>query len=314
MTPDLGRAAAPPPMQIRIESPRQPDVVALIDALDAYQRPLYPPESHHGIDLDALAAPDVLFAVVRDAGAAVGCGALVLGAEHGELKRMYLQPALRGRGLAAQLLAFLEAEARARGCHRFRLETGHLQAAAIALYEAAGYRRIGPFGSYRGDPNSVFMGKDPEPALRLQLADSELASCTQEGADLLLRLSAARVERPAADGSRRSEAAWAQHIELRLVAVRERAASPASVPSPAGTRPAAASGDPAPLRIAPGRIREGRLHRQGHWQRELPLPGRLAGPLVLELTPALGEEVVLQASALICRHEGEARVLDSLFC
>jgi putative acetyltransferase len=40
-----------------------------------------------------------------------------------------------------------------------RLETGIKQDAAIHLYENAGFRRRGPFGSYRDDPLSVFMEK-----------------------------------------------------------------------------------------------------------------------------------------------------------
>ena len=92
-------------LRIRLESPRQPDVIALVDALDAFQKPLYPAESHHGIDLDALSAPEVLFAVARDAwGQAVACGAMVLEADHGELKRMYTVPAWRGRGRTAVLV------------------------------------------------------------------------------------------------------------------------------------------------------------------------------------------------------------------
>ena len=43
---------------VRPESADQAEVRALIDALDAYQKPLYPPESHHGIDLAALSRPE----------------------------------------------------------------------------------------------------------------------------------------------------------------------------------------------------------------------------------------------------------------
>src|SRR5688572_3498717 len=126
-------------MSIVLERPDQPEVVVLIDELDAYQKPLYPPESHHGIDIAALLQPQVRFAVVRSAaGAAVGCGAIVLHADCGELKRMYLRPEWRGRGLAQQLLAFLEAQAALAGCRRCALETGIHQLAAIALYERAG--------------------------------------------------------------------------------------------------------------------------------------------------------------------------------
>ncbi len=151
----------PPPVHIGLESPDQPEVLRLIDELDAYQKPLYPAESHHGIDLAALLQPHVLFAVARDGtGRAVGCGAIVIEAGLGELKRMYTLPAHRGQGIARALLGVLEAQARARGCTRFALETGCLQPEAIALYARCGYRHCGPFASYVEDPNSVFMCKD----------------------------------------------------------------------------------------------------------------------------------------------------------
>jgi putative acetyltransferase len=148
------------PIRIALESPRQADVVDLIEELDAFQKPLYPAESHHGIDIDALAKDNVLFAVARRLdGEAVACGAVVLETDYGELKRMFTRPACRGQGIAGQLLQRLENEALARGCKRFALETGFLQPQAIALYERFGYRRRGPFGEYVDDPNSVFMAK-----------------------------------------------------------------------------------------------------------------------------------------------------------
>jgi putative acetyltransferase len=146
-------------MRIALERPDQPDVVALIDELDAYQKPLYPPESHHGIDIAALLQPNVLFAVVRVEAVAIGCGAVVLTPEYGEIKRMYLSNAHRGQGIARLLLEFLETQAAILGCRRYALETGIHQLAAIALYERAGYVRCGPFGSYAPDPLSVFMFK-----------------------------------------------------------------------------------------------------------------------------------------------------------
>jgi putative acetyltransferase len=147
-------------MNVALENPDQPEVIALVEQLDAYQRPLYPEESFHGIAMDALCRPDVLFAVARDEhGRAVGCGALVVDGRQAEVKRMFTLPAARGRGVARAVLGLLERDARARGCTRFVLETGTLQAEAIALYERAGYRRTGPFGDYVDDPHSVFMAK-----------------------------------------------------------------------------------------------------------------------------------------------------------
>ena len=148
-------------MQVRLESPDQPDVLALIAELDAYQRSLYPPESCHLLDLARLMQPEVLFAVARDAqGQALGCGAVVLQADgEAELKRMVVAAAARQQGVAAQVLALLQAEARQRGCRLLRLETGPYQSAALAFYAQQGFARCGRFGSYADDPLSVFMEK-----------------------------------------------------------------------------------------------------------------------------------------------------------
>lgn len=147
-------------MKIQLESPLQADVIALIEALDAYQMPLYPAESHHGVDIATLAASNVRFAVARDeTQQAIACGAILLTPQYGELKRMYVSPACRGHGVAKALLLFLEDTAKAQGCRHFVLETGYLQHAAITLYAGCGYSSCAPFGDYQADPNSVFMAK-----------------------------------------------------------------------------------------------------------------------------------------------------------
>jgi putative acetyltransferase len=154
-------------MRIATEPANQPDVLALIEQLDAYQKPLYTAESHHGIDVAALAQPNVIFAVARDSsGLAVACGAIVIEPAYGELKRMFTLPSHRDRGIARSLVQWLEAKALARGCHLFMLETGYLQPEAIALYEWLGYSRRGPFGPYTEDPHSVFMYKSVADTLR----------------------------------------------------------------------------------------------------------------------------------------------------
>jgi len=147
-------------MDIKLETPNQPEVVALIDLLDAYQLSLYPPESVYALDMNSLLQPNVLFAVARNIdGAAVGCGAIVVTPEYGEVKRMFVHPSARGQGVAQRLLGMLETEALARGCRQFMLETGPSQPDAIGLYERLGYRVRGPYGDYRDDPLSVFMEK-----------------------------------------------------------------------------------------------------------------------------------------------------------
>jgi putative acetyltransferase len=147
-------------MTIALGPPDQPDVIALIAELDDYQDTLYPPESRHSLDLASLKQPNVIFAVARDGAAhAVGCGAVVLCSEFGELKRMYVSPRARGRGVGRKLLALLESQAFRSGCKLLNLETGPYQHEALALYASAGYERRGPFGDYWNDPLSVFMQK-----------------------------------------------------------------------------------------------------------------------------------------------------------
>jgi putative acetyltransferase len=151
-------------MTIAIELPDQPEVIALIAELDAYQDTLYPSESRHALDLTALKQPNVLFAVARDnSGRAIGCGAIVLYPEFGEVKRMYVSPHGRGRGVAKKLLTLLESRAVGSGCKLLKLETGPHQHEALALYASVGYERRGPFGDYTDDPLSVFMQKHLSP-------------------------------------------------------------------------------------------------------------------------------------------------------
>jgi len=148
----------PSPLALKLEDPAQPDVVALLQNGDAHSARLYPPESNHMLPLDALRAPAVRFLVVRDAaGTALATGAVVLNGDWAEIKRMWVEEAARGQGIASQMLAALTAEARAAGVKTLRLETGVVSHAALALYEKAGFRRRSPFADYRPDPVSVFM-------------------------------------------------------------------------------------------------------------------------------------------------------------
>jgi putative acetyltransferase len=147
-------------MNVALESPDQPQVLALIAELDAYQDSLYPAESRYALDLASLMQPHVLFSVARAAsGEAVGCGAIVLGPAYGELKRMYVSPAARGTGVAGHLLRLLERQALELRCAVVMLETGPYQPEALAFYGKSGYVTRGPFGDYRDDPLSVYMEK-----------------------------------------------------------------------------------------------------------------------------------------------------------
>ncbi|RYE72697.1 MAG: GNAT family N-acetyltransferase [Oxalobacteraceae bacterium] len=147
-------------MRIAFETPDQPVVHELISELDAYLYSLYPAENVYALDISSLRHPSVLFAVVRDtAGAPIGCGAVVIKPEYGEIKRVYVRPQARGQGVARRLMEALEAKAVQNGCRTFMLETGPTQPQALTLYECMGYQRCGPFGDYPDDPLSIFMQK-----------------------------------------------------------------------------------------------------------------------------------------------------------
>jgi ribosomal protein S18 acetylase RimI-like enzyme len=137
------------------EHPGAPEARALIAELDAHLDPLYPSASRHGFSVDKLITDSVVFFVIRVDGMAAGCGGIKLfGADYGEIKRMYVRPQFRGRGLARLLLEHLAAYARNKHVAILRLETGIHQHAAIGLYERMGFERIRPFGEYRDDPVS----------------------------------------------------------------------------------------------------------------------------------------------------------------
>jgi GNAT superfamily N-acetyltransferase len=137
---------------------------ALIDSLNAELRDIYPEPgaTHFHLDPEEVADGRGIFLVVYREGTPVGCGALrVLDAETAEVKRMYVSPTARGKGLARRLVAALEAEARALGVRRLVLETGVRQAAALGLYRASGFHPIPLFGEYCLSPEtSVCLGKD----------------------------------------------------------------------------------------------------------------------------------------------------------
>jgi putative acetyltransferase len=72
----------------------------------------------------------------------------------GELKRMYVIPSYRGRGIGRAVLDGLETRARELGYHRLVLETWVRQPDAMALYTSAGYTQLEPYGFYRTLPLS----------------------------------------------------------------------------------------------------------------------------------------------------------------
>jgi putative acetyltransferase len=143
-------------LTVAIELPRQDDLLELMRQGDEFTLGLYPPESSHLLGVEELERPEVTVFAARDDGTALGMVALVDRHDgSAELKRMFVLPQARGRGVAADLIGALEGFATAHDIRTVQLETGPLQHAALRLYERSGYRLIPNFGKYVGDPNSV---------------------------------------------------------------------------------------------------------------------------------------------------------------
>jgi putative acetyltransferase len=139
-----------------------PDARRLVAALDAHLSSRYADEERHGPNLKPQhIAPGLgTFVIARVNGRAVGCGALrKLDETTAEVKRMYVEPELQGKGVGRQILETLEAVALELGMHRLVLETGIYQAEAIALYRRAGFRPIRCWGEYETTLTSVCFDK-----------------------------------------------------------------------------------------------------------------------------------------------------------
>ena len=99
--------------------------------------------------------------VVYEGETAIGCGAIRKFDDHSmEVKRMYVTPGNRQRGIASMVLKELENWCVELGYKKCILETGRNQPEAIALYTKNGYLRIPNFGAYKDVPNSVCFEKE----------------------------------------------------------------------------------------------------------------------------------------------------------
>jgi len=109
------------------------------------------------VHVDELRPPHGVYLVAWLGELAVAGGAVRrMDAQTGEIKRMFVRPASRSRGVAGALLEALEDCARSLGYRRVRLDTGPKQVHAISLYRRAGYAEIEP---YNDNPFASFWGE-----------------------------------------------------------------------------------------------------------------------------------------------------------
>ena len=140
--------------------PDSADAVQLIGELDDHllAHP-YPPQSRHAFSVDKLVREGVVFFITYYEGQLAGCGGVKMFGDYGEVKRMFVRPIHRGRGLGKAMLNRLAEYAQSNGAKVLRLETGIYEVEAIGLYESWGFFRRTPFGEYLEDPLSVYLEK-----------------------------------------------------------------------------------------------------------------------------------------------------------
>ena len=145
-------------LTIGVEPFDSADARRLIAALDAHLASRYPVEQRFGPNLkhEEVAPGLGTFVIARVEGRAIGCGAVrLLDPATVEVKRMYVEPEQRGRGVAKEILQHLEDAGRGLGAERAVLETGVYQDEAIGLYRRAGYLQVACWGEYSTSPTSV---------------------------------------------------------------------------------------------------------------------------------------------------------------
>ena len=175
------------------------DVARLRDEQQAeiYQRyeqrdiePDLPPEEMLGTLLVTVDGEVAGCGSLRDVGQHAGPSGGGNGEGYGELKRMYVRPPLRGRGLGGRILAELVRIAKAGGLTRLILETGELQPEAIRLYRRGGFRRIANYGPYTDVPTSICYGRwlVPDAGMRVLVVNGTVGAGKTAVADAAAEL------------------------------------------------------------------------------------------------------------------------------
>ncbi len=135
------------------------DFIQLVQQLDAYLKTTDGDDHAFYNQFNSIEALQYVLLAYEDE-QAVACGAIKpLDEETMEVKRMYVQPAARRKGLARQVLQQLEAWAKALGYTKCILETGKRQVEAVQFYNNAGYSIIPNYGQYKNVPNSICFEK-----------------------------------------------------------------------------------------------------------------------------------------------------------
>lgn len=147
-------------MQLVDLDPCDQDVINVFADIDRLISSLYPVATSQALTVEELASPEVYAVGLKNQDGIVACGAIVKqfdGTSYGEIRRLYVKPSYRGKGLSRRIMQILLYHAGEEQIPMIKLETGPKQIQSINLYENLGFKRCDPFGEYKQNPNSLFM-------------------------------------------------------------------------------------------------------------------------------------------------------------
>ena len=160
----MSTSAEQGPVRLRAVGYADPVAQHLVERVQQEYVVRYGGRDAASVDPAEFSPPLGLFLVAEAGGVPAGCGGWRAHDDGAaEIKRMYVEPAFRRRGIAAQVLAELERTAAAAGHRRLLLNSGDRQPEALALYERAGYLPAPGYGVYAEAPGAVFLGKELPP-------------------------------------------------------------------------------------------------------------------------------------------------------
>lgn len=146
-------------IEIHQSDASDPDAVMLFRARNDAMHFFYPQKGSAGFSAGELSEPQAIILLAYLSFAPVGCCALHLEKDYSELKKLFVLPNMRGRGIAEELLQGIEDIARAHQSRKVMLESGALLSGAHRLYLRMGYKKRQVFGAHKNLPESLFFEK-----------------------------------------------------------------------------------------------------------------------------------------------------------
>lgn len=147
-------------MQLVDLNPSDQDVINVFSDIDRLINSLYPVATAQSLTLNELNDTSVYAIGLKNEEGIIACGAIVKQVDktpYGEIRRLYVSPSYRGKGLSRRIMQILLHHASDAKIPLIRLETGPKQIQSIKLYENLGFKQCGSFGPYEDNPQSVFM-------------------------------------------------------------------------------------------------------------------------------------------------------------